>query len=234
MQVEASNIKASMLPSLFEGNTFRAVDIRGERHVAARDVGRALGYADDGEQFTRSVNEWVEQGELRAGRHAVRLELRVAGSPARVAGYTTGAVMVRGDGIPGFSPRVQSVVVLTARGVVRCAMLARTDAARRFRDWAEDVLVAEMEGRRLVAPSRAESRLLAAQARQVESETRAAEREADRAAMMANRERITAMKLASRERVEALWAEADRVKAEARLATARNKEASSRRRGRRG
>lgn len=116
-----------LVPEVYEGHRLTFIDLDGKPHVLAREVGRILGYAEEGRAFVSLLREWSD--DLRPGEHVVKVE---------------------GDQLAWLKERLSSesmlshtraVLLLTDRGLLRALMLAGGPVAVRFRDWAEEVLL---------------------------------------------------------------------------------------------
>lgn len=113
-----------MTPTIFAFEQFRltVIEYKGEPVFLAREIGEALGYADDGGRFVWMLgNEW--SGELPAPTHTLRLEGEDLA--ALKAGLPTDSV----------GSRTRHLVLLTERGLYRSLMLAGGPKATAFRDW---------------------------------------------------------------------------------------------------
>jgi len=120
------------VPEVYEGHALTFLELDGKPMVLAREVGRALGYANDGKSFLNSIAEWTD--DLREGEHVVKVEgERLAWLKERLVTETV-------------TSRAPSLLLLTERGLLRACMLAGGPVAVRFRDWAEGVLLQVMKG----------------------------------------------------------------------------------------
>lgn len=121
-----------IIPEVYEGHALTFLEIEGKPMVIAREVGRALGYAEDGHAFVSMLREWSD--DLRPGEHLVKVDgERLAWLKARLGS----------DSLPS---RTASLLLLTDSGLIRACMFAGGPVAVRFRDWAQGVLLRAVKG----------------------------------------------------------------------------------------
>jgi prophage antirepressor-like protein len=117
----------------FEGSPVTTIEFRGRPVWVAREIGRALGYEDEGRQFVKNVtDEWSAELEPDTDRIVVEgddlqdLKELVGDSPTSPVGL-----------------RTTSLTLLTESGLHLALMLSRKPAGRRLRRWlATEVLPA--------------------------------------------------------------------------------------------
>lgn len=114
----------NQLTKTFDNTPIRIATIEGQKHMAAVDVCKALGYKNPSDAW-KDLKRRNKQ-ELKQ--------------------YSQGCKLHGRDGRPRLTD------VLPLKGVIRLCMLASTPKAERFRDWATDVLANEIQNREV--PSR--------------------------------------------------------------------------------
>lgn len=105
------------------------LEIRGVVSFIALEVGRALGYSEDGANFVVSVGQWAKNGEIRQGEHLIRVE---GEDLAEVKALTSETDVSR---------RAPSLLLLTERGLYRSLILSGGPKAATFRDWLDGVVL---------------------------------------------------------------------------------------------
>ena len=110
------------LVTTFEGHSLTIIEIGGEPHWLARQVGEALGYTDNGRSFTtRLTGEWSDELVADVDYHLLTGE-----SLATVKALLGPEVI---------APNTPSLLILTQQGVFAAAMLSRQPKARELRRW---------------------------------------------------------------------------------------------------
>jgi prophage antirepressor-like protein len=105
----------------YEGWPIAAIEYRGAMLMFPRQVGAALGYADDGGRMISTMsNEWSDR--LREGDHFVKL--------------VNGELAALKQAFPNqIDKRTPSLLMLTERGLYRVLMLSGKPKALAFQDW---------------------------------------------------------------------------------------------------
>lgn len=124
-------MSAQIATFTFENKQVRVVEFNGQRVFLVRDVALAIEASD----LKTSIARWQRSGEL-GERHVIKMAGQEAVDIARL--------LVSDESSPTNKDAINraagGILLVTERGVMRVAMLAKTEPSRRFRDWVEDVL----------------------------------------------------------------------------------------------
>lgn len=126
-----------LVPEVYDGHRLTFVELDGVLHVIAREVGKVLGYAEEGHAFISSIRGWAE--DLRDGIHTRRAD----GDLLAMLKARLGTELV-----PSRSP---SLLLLTERGLLRALMLAGGPVAPVVRDPEADLDAEHLRVRKATA-----------------------------------------------------------------------------------
>lgn len=146
----------------FEGTPITTIEWKGRPCWIAREVGRAIGYDDDGREFAKAISdEWSD--EMIEGDDFMRF----TGDDLRALRSGLGAIK---GGISPLDPKVWQLLVIFESGLNLACMKTRKPLGKKLRRWlAEEVLPQIRRTGAYVAPDgELERRRLDLQARDLE------------------------------------------------------------------
>lgn len=130
MEPSASNALVR-LTATFEGHPLTVIEIAGQPHWLARQVGEALGHVDGGSGFVKMIGrDWSD--ELFTG-----VDYRLlAGDELATVKTLLGPEVI--------DPRTPSLLLLTQQGVFAASMLSRQPKAKELRRWLSSEVLPEI------------------------------------------------------------------------------------------
>jgi len=120
-----------VIPRLFESNQITQIIFKGQPVLIAKEVGRALGYADDGNSLNkRIINEWSD--EFEDGIETIKFEGLQLYELKRLFQPSTNYVL---------GSNASHLLLLTEKGVNKVLMKTNKPEGKRLRKWlAREVL----------------------------------------------------------------------------------------------
>lgn len=119
-----------VIPRVFENNQITQIMYKGQQVLIAKEVGRVLGYADDGRMLITKLSEWSD--EFEEGIETIKLE------GSQLIEFKSVLELILDSWI---SSHTRNLILLTESGVNKVLMKTNKPVGKRLRKWlARDVL----------------------------------------------------------------------------------------------